>query len=139
MQDQERYPQEGRRALTGPAIFLIIVAALGILASGAGLAFSPLALEAAKQDQTMDEQQRKIVEFFYGPGALLLHGWGILASFLALFGGICMLRAKSWGMALTGCIFAALNPSCFCCVLGLGPMIWGLMVLLRPEVKAAFR
>ena len=131
--------EEALRAVKGPAIFLIVVAILGILASGGSLGVSSFIREMAMQDEGLDEAGRKAIEFMYGVGAWVVHGWGLLASLVALFGGVSMLKLRSWGFALAACIFAALNVSLCCCVLGLGPAIWGLVVLCRPQVKAAFR
>jgi hypothetical protein len=126
-------------AVKGPAIFLVVVAILGLLASGGSLAVSSFIRETALQDENLDETGRKAIELMYGVGAWVIHGWGFLASLIALFGGISMLKLRSWGFAMTACILIALNVSGCCCVLGLGPAIWGLIVLSKPGVKAAFR
>jgi hypothetical protein len=63
---------------------------------------------------------------------------GILLSGLMLFGAIRMMTLKSYGLAVVSNIFAMI-PYSPCCLLGVPFGIWGLVVLMKPEVKAAFR
>jgi hypothetical protein len=62
---------------------------------------------------------------------LLVHG-------LILFGGIQMLRLRSYGLALASGILGVIPCASPCCVLGIPFGTWALIVLMRPEVKAAF-
>jgi hypothetical protein len=66
-------------------------------------------------------------------GALvgLFIGGGMLA------GGIAMVRARAWWLALTGAILA-LFPCHLCCCLA-GPLgTWALVILFQADVKRAF-
>jgi hypothetical protein len=56
-----------------------------------------------------------------------------------LVGGVQMLNARSYGLALTGGIFAILSAlNCPCCLLSFPFGIWALVVLLRPDVRSLF-
>ena len=58
---------------------------------------------------------------------------------LIFFGGLQMKGLKTYGLAITACVLSMIP--CFtdcCCFLGLIFGIWGLVVLFKPEVKAAF-
>jgi hypothetical protein len=57
-----------------------------------------------------------------------------------LFSMIQMLRLRTWGLALAGCIVTAIPlSSSACCLLTLPFAIWAIVVLVKPQVKAAFR
>ena len=48
-----------------------------------------------------------------------------------------MKSVQSYGLALAACILAIVPIHC-CCILGVPFGIWGLVVLVREDVKAAF-
>ena len=54
-----------------------------------------------------------------------------------LMGAVSMLRLRNLPVAITGCIVAMLPCSCGCFV-GLPLGIWGLVVLVQPDVQKAF-
>lgn len=58
---------------------------------------------------------------------------------LMAFGGLKMRNLQSWSLALAGCIVGCI-PCCasYCCILTLVGGVWGLVVLNKPDVKAAF-
>jgi hypothetical protein len=63
----------------------------------------------------------------------------LLTSVLIVYGGLRMKALQSYALAVTAAILAMLPCNCPCCCLGLPVGIWALVVLLKPEVKAAFR
>lgn len=67
--------------------------------------------------------------------------FSLLASVLPIAGGIRMLSLKSYALGLCGAICAAIPCMSItaCCGLGEGIGIWAIVVLLNPEVKAAFQ
>jgi hypothetical protein len=64
-------------------------------------------------------------------GVILLEGIGI-------FGSISMLRMRHYGFCVAGMICAIIG-GLFCCMLPSGFGVWGLVVLLQPDVKRNFR
>jgi hypothetical protein len=58
--------------------------------------------------------------------------WGFV-----IWAAMQMRALSGWGMAMAASILAMIPCSC-ACIIGLPIGIWSLMVLLRPEVKAAF-
>ena len=60
---------------------------------------------------------------------------GIITSIIILVGSIKMRKLQSYGLSMTACILSIV--CCTCCI-GIGPGIWGIVVLCKPEVKAAF-
>lgn len=75
-----------------------------------------------------------------GPTELIIialtMGLFLPAGIVMLIGGIKMRRLKSYGLAMTASILAVIPG--VSCIVGLPFGIWSLVVLLRPEVKAAF-
>ncbi|MGE0788113.1 MAG: hypothetical protein AB7S26_20750 [Sandaracinaceae bacterium] len=76
------------------------------------------------------------------PGQLVAAVWstlGIAFNAVIIFGGMRMKSLQTYPLAMACAVFCCL-PTCsgFCCVVGLVPGIWSIVVLMRPEVKAAF-
>ncbi len=65
--------------------------------------------------------------------------FAMAANAFVIFAMIQMVRTRTWVVALIGCIISALPlTSSACCLLTLPFAIWAIVVLLKPEVKAAF-
>ncbi|HEX3345087.1 MAG TPA: hypothetical protein VHS09_10975 [Polyangiaceae bacterium] len=63
-----------------------------------------------------------------------------LANVFNVVAAVQMLRVRSWGLALAGCIVAAIPvTSSACCLLTLPFSIWGIVQLVKPEIRAAFK
>jgi hypothetical protein len=63
----------------------------------------------------------------------------ILVSILIFLGARKMQSLQSYGWAMTSAILSMLPCLSPCCLIGLPMGIWALVVLISPEVKAAFR
>lgn len=80
------------------------------------------------------------------PGAALGMGLGaVIYAIFALFaavtfvGALRMKAMKNYGLAMTSAVIAALPCTTYvCCMLNMPMGIWALIVLMKPEVKAAF-
>jgi hypothetical protein len=63
-----------------------------------------------------------------------------LANVFNVVAAIQMVRVRTWGLALAGCIVAAIPiTSSACCLLTLPLSIWAIVMLVKPEIRAAFR
>src|SRR5580704_288608 len=63
-----------------------------------------------------------------------------LANVFNVFAAIQMIRVRHWGLALAGCIITAIPlTSSACCLLTLPFSIWGIVQLVKPEIRAAFK
>ena len=76
---------------------------------------------------------------------VLQSGLGIVGAIIAIIKGILILlgatkmrNLQNYGFAMTAAIIAMVPCISPCCVLGLPFGIWALIVLMKPEVKAAF-
>jgi len=64
-----------------------------------------------------------------------------LCALLSILGGWRMYRLRSYGLSVVGAVAAAIPclSGSACCGLGVGVGLWALVVLLKPEVRDAFR
>jgi hypothetical protein len=62
----------------------------------------------------------------------VLHG-------LIVWGGVSMMMQRRWGLSMAAAVLAIFPCTSPCCCLGLPLGIWAVVVLTRPEVKAAMR
>ncbi len=126
-----------------PAILLMVTGGLGILSGLFGLVQSLMGRGAALPAELTNDpnmaQFRGMIE------ALQSGGWvfnliGLALCGLIFFGGLKMKNLESFGLAIAASIIAIIP--CFsgcCCIIGMPAGIWALVVLNKPEVKAAFR
>lgn len=144
-------PQAAKGKLTPVGICLIIVGVLSIL-FGAYMGFSGFAtlmidpdqlLEQMKENdpagmEQMAEQGIDPSQWFQAAGVSIAI-WGILnflCGLIVVWGGVCCLRVKGRMMAMIASILAVIPI--FQCCLGIPFGIWGIVVLMAPDVKAAF-
>jgi hypothetical protein len=139
-----RRPREVPAKLRIPAIFLIIVGVLNVFGGiylvidGVFVMMNPqinIQLPANLGPQPTPQQMAT-----YGMGYLILGILGIIAAAVTIFGGARMVVAKSYGLAVTASVLAAIpGLSCMgCCGIGEGIGIWSLIILVSPDVKAVF-
>ncbi|HEY4329919.1 MAG TPA: hypothetical protein VGN88_09295 [Phycisphaerae bacterium] len=74
---------------------------------------------------------------FSGIGLVINIIISLALSGTVIYGAMQMKNLKNYNMAMAAAIVAML-PCSYCCCLGLGAGIWSLVVLMKPEVKAAF-
>ena len=145
-----------RRRVAIPALFLLIVSVLNLLA---GLDFmvdaifikngSPQAqAQLDKQWDDLGQEWRDALaeqgwteESYFMAIANMLLGWGALTSLagvFALFGSIRMRVLQSYGLAMLGAVLTARPCVTPCCLIGQIAGIWAVIVLMNPEVRKAF-
>jgi hypothetical protein len=147
--EPERPAMAGRTS--PPGIFLIVVGILNVLAGlgcgGCAVFFmsvpdelieqgfkqQPPENRKAMEEQGIGPQQLRNIYVFGGgiPGVL-----GVITGPLILIGGIQMCRVRGYAMGVFASVLALLFG---CCILGQAAGIWALVVLVNPDVKAAFR
>jgi hypothetical protein len=151
--------QKVRGKVTLPGVFLIVLGVINLL-PGAYLVVNTILInrltgqqfqaqleqmgpfmkkqfeELAKQGQTPEEFKNTCVTIYGVLSAVML-----IASLLVIIGGIRMLQLRNFGLAVFASVVAAVPLiSCLaCCGPGEIVGIWSIIVLLSPEVRAAFR
>jgi hypothetical protein len=120
--------------LLGPAIGSVIfaVCGLGFMSMVVlGLSINP--------DQLMEDAPQDPAEQigFYGFFVVYFAG-GLITRLIQLIGAIALFRVRGYSLAMAAMICALLPCDVYCCIFCLPIGIWGLIVLNKPEVKAAF-
>ncbi len=123
-------------SVKAPAIIMIVLAGLGGAVSALFLVLNILGVAVGSTSAMQDE---RIAQYVSGGCGIAFLAASIVLDVLVLLGGMKMLKLQSWGLALAAAIVCLVPCYWSCCGLGLIPGIWGLIVLLKPEVKAAFR
>ncbi len=123
--------------LKAPAICLIVM-------SGIGLVFWVISLftGGASEEQLQQLRDSNMPEWFVSgaaSGSLVMSLLTIAITVVVLVGSLKMMKAESWGLAVTASILAMIP--CFgpCCGLTLPFGIWALVVLMNDEVKRTFQ
>ncbi|RKG65783.1 hypothetical protein D7W79_37395 [Corallococcus exercitus] len=149
--DADPAREKAAQALKVPALLMMGMGGLWVLYTLFGL-YRTLSSEGMQQLQAAVEkglavyppelrvQMRSILALFLSPTFLTVSAVpGICLNGLVVFGAWKMKNLQLHGLAITVAIICCIP----CCGpawgLGLIPGIWSLVVLNRPEVKAAFR
>ncbi len=156
--DDRRRPrgdaEAGRRRIGTPAVLLIVFGLIAVLVEVGGLVAAFTAPDimytqmkkffegmppGPDRQQALDDLEKEKDEYRLDTpmnlGGTVL---GLVLSVLMLVGGVTMKSQSSYGLAMTGAVCAIIPcvNGCICCAMPVG--IWALMVLVDPNVKAAF-
>jgi hypothetical protein len=131
-----------RGKLMGPAISLLIVTGLSILYWLFSILMGMVGMASSASNPDLQE-----AEELMGPGFVTAVQGGsmavsvafLLLQLVVLIGAIRMLQVRSWGLCLAACIVAVVPCVSPCLILGIPFGIWGLVVLMREDVKLAMR
>lgn len=121
-----------------PAIGLMAAGGLGLLSQILSLAihFGLFALNLPFSGNTSG------MGSMIGSGiTVVLAFMGLAVNLFILYGAMQMKGLKNYNLAI-GAAIAAVIPcfsSCPCCFVGIGFGIWAIIVLIKPDVKAAFQ
>ena len=132
---------DAQAAVKVPAILLIIAGGLGILGGLFSIVQHFIGASFMNMNQLPQDvppQIRQMMTMMMGlgvPFAIL----GLVLNSVTLFGGISMLSRQRWGLALAACIIAMACGNSCCCPIGLVAGIWGIIQIVKPEVKSTFR
>ncbi len=133
---------DAARAVSAPAVCLIVSTILGMLNSALGVVFNLAGVRFPMWNMPHQGQIPEVEHFLEVLGGTLgtISGLVTLAiGALILVGAFRMMKLKSHGLAVAASVLAMIPCVSPCCCLGLPFGIWALVVLLRPDVKAAFR
>ena len=123
----------------GPAIGLIVTAAIGIILGLISLVSNLLGAGMAGLEDIggMDEASRYFTYMSGGLGILMaLISLGV--SGFIIWAALQMKDLRNWTLAVTASILAMIPCIGPCCLIGIPIGIWSLVILMKPEVKAAF-
>ena len=129
--------------VSGPAIGLMITAALGVLAALAGIAYilsggmSMNTFNAGGQNPDAMRMMR-MIQSSTGPMGIVVRIIGILACGFIFYGALKMKKLENYSLCMGASIIAMIPCISPCCLVGLPIGIWALVVLNKPEIKASF-
>ncbi len=126
-----------RSRLQSPAIGLIIVGALNAL-SGLVLILGRVVSIVKGREPVITDEDRRLGYMLAGIFFPIVSLISIAASPIIIFGGVQMLGARRYSIALWAAILALIPLTSVCCVPGIPIGIWALIVLRHPEVRARF-
>ena len=133
-----RYVIDPAGQVSGPSIGLIITGAVGglfslfvLIALGIGMSLGSLWGGGGNIDRYED--------FFGGAIGMGSSFLGLLVAIFIIYAALKMKDLKQWNLAVVASVLAMIPCISPCCVIGLPVGIWSLVVLLRPDVKAAFK
>jgi hypothetical protein len=119
--------------VNGPAIGLMAAGGLMVAGNLLGLLLNILGVGAG----AMGGGDQAIANMMSGTVGIISNLLGTALGVVVLLGALKMRQLQSYSFAMASAIIAMLPCSC-CCVIGLPIGIWGLVVLLKPEIKSAF-
>lgn len=131
------------QAVQGPATGLLITGIICALLGLAGIAMSFVGMSAPQPDLSeLPEDMRPMIEMlqqFQNPAfAIATNLIGLLVSALIIFASQKLRRLESFPLVVTATILAIIPCLSPCCCIGLPIGIWVLVVIMKPDVKAAF-
>ncbi len=135
-----------------PAVALAVLAGLDVLFALIGLVFSILVWTQPEtwrldpgdwgvRDRDFTDAMEQVLRVLDGPVNVVWNLLQIAVSAFVLFTAFQMGRLRTWSLAVAGSALAlvpCLTP-CYCCFLKIPVAVWCLIVLFRPEVRAAFK
>jgi hypothetical protein len=129
---------KAQQMVAGPAIGLLIMAALGILLQIVGIVMNLLGVTFPMQQQDLTPEAARMMHLFTGVIGVVSGVIGIAVSIFIIFCALKMQKLASHGLAMAGAIVAMVPCFSPCCLLGLPIGIWALVVLSKPEVRSQF-
>jgi hypothetical protein len=124
----------------GVGIGIIVLGVIGYLMVMANIAMMAMGAMGGNQ-QWISEFER---EFGAEAARAIAYGsqWvgiilNVIGSAALIFGGLQMMRRRSWGLCVATC-FLAMVPCWGCCCLGIPLGAFGLYLLFNDEVKQSF-
>ncbi len=126
-----------RQRVQGPAIGLMITGIIGLLSVIGFLVLRLVNPGATHLEGFQNAEAERLIELSSGALGLASNLIGIAIGVVILVGAIKMKNLSNHGFAMAAAILAMI-PCTPCCCLGLPIGIWALIVLMKPEVKAAF-
>lgn len=127
-----------RAQVQGPAIGLIITAVVGAIWALFSLLSHVLGFGLAGLD-TFGGDSEWAQYAMGGAFGIVSSVIGLAMSGFVLWAALQMKELRNWVVSVVAAILAMIPCISPCCIIGLPIGIWALVVLLKPEVKAAFR
>jgi hypothetical protein len=123
--------------VSGPATGLLVAGILGAVIELTSLI--ALIIGTSFYSFIENEMPDKYEGLFEGTIGIGSSFVGLLVAAFIIFISLKMKELKEWGLCVAASILAMIPCISPCCIIGLPIGIWCLVVLTKPEVKAAFK
>ena len=133
--------ERARQMVQGPATGLLVTGILCVVFALMGIAGNLFGTSFRPPPGDIPEEMRPLFDMMQqmqGPAAVVSSVIGLLISALIIFAAQKMRALQSFALVVTATILAMVPCTSPCCCIGLPIGIWVLVVLFKPEVKAAF-
>jgi membrane protein insertase Oxa1/YidC/SpoIIIJ len=124
------------RQVSGPSTGLLITGIIGAIFSLA--TFFSLIIGAGLSTVWWKDIPDVYGEIWEGAAGMGSSFVGILVAAFIIYAALKMKELNHWGLTMAASILAMIPCISPCCIIGLPIGIWCLVVLTKPEVKAAF-
>lgn len=126
--------------VSGPAIGLMVTAGIGLFCALLGVVIHLVGMGMSGMGAFGGgDQPNAFAQMMGGTFGLVINFIGIVMAAVIFMGASKMRKLESYGLAMAVSIIAMIPCISPCCLIGLPIGIWALVVLLDPNVKAAFR
>ena len=129
-------PGAAQAAVKGPATFMLVLGITSLVLVPLSVLYQFTLGQDAYND--LPPEIRDFLLKFSGTSNLIGNAIAFIANIFIVLGALKMKKCQSYGLAMTASILCILCDCIGCCCLGLGAGIWSIVVLCKPEVKAAF-
>ena len=123
--------------VAGPATGLLITAIVGSFFVFIGLLINLLGVSLGTMMAESTEEQ--FAQWISGGLGVTTSVIALLVAGFLVYASLEMRKLSQWGLAVGASVVAMLPCFSPCCLIGLPVGIWCLVVLTKPEIKAAFR
>ena len=127
-----------KQSVHGPAVFLIVAGALNVALGMVSVLSRLVGWTLPSPQPTGNPVLDRLLELGSSGVGAVFDLFAIAISAFIIFGGYRMMKLSNYGLCIAASIAALVPCLSPCCCLGLPAGIWALVVLCKPEVKAAF-
>ena len=122
--------------VSGPFVGLLLTGILGAILSLTFLILS--VIETGIESLMADRFSEEYAEVAEGAAGVALCFVGLIVAAFIIYASLKMKELTQWGLCVAASIIAMIPCISPCCIVGLPIGIWCLVVLTKPEVRAAF-
>ena len=122
--------------VSGPSVGLLVTGIIGVIFSLTSMI--AIGIGTSISSYWMDEIPDRYAELYEGAVALGSAAVGLLVAVFIIYVALKMKNLEQWGLAVAASILAMIPCISPCCIVGLPIGIWCVVILSRPDVKAAF-
>ena len=122
--------------VSSPSVGLLVTGVVGGIISLLGLILNVIGTSVIPfMEDSLDE---RYMELWEGAAGIASSFIGIVVAVFIIYAALKMKELSQYGLCMAASILAMIPCISPCCIIGLPIGIWCLVVLAKPEVKAAF-